>query len=187
MYTWRENYVAREFNICCSTTEQNAGAEKISACGYLSSHASAGPPISEAWGGGVISECIYFCIHELLHIQWELWTCAVPIELHWRQRGKCTEISRADIIPFVLLSLVENKSLSRQTLSCRVWLLPLKTKQVNFAAAKKSPAEQQGSTGSQQSPLCCSEWCVLWVGIGTLTLWVCASGCSTQVSVYFWA
>lgn len=101
--------------------------------------------------GEVVGEYIYSCIPELFHIQRELWTCAVSTEPHWRQWGKCTEISLTNIVPSVLLPLVENKSSDREILSCGVWSWQLKSKQVNFSASKKSPTVQQGGADLQQA------------------------------------
>lgn len=146
------------------------------AWGGLSSLAAAGPPCSEAWAGEIVGEYIYFCIPELFLIQWELWTCAVSIEPHWHPWGKSTEISLANVISFVLLSLAGNKSSNREILSCWVWSQQLKTKQVNFAASKKSPAEQQRGTDLQQAAVSC-----VWSGRHVVfTSWVCASGCCTS-------
>lgn len=146
--------MACELNTCCSTAEQNVAAEESSTRGAFIT-AAAGPPCSEAWTGQIVGDYICFCTPEMFHIQWELWTCAVSIEPHWCQWGRCTEISLTDIISFLLLSLAENKCSNREILGCRGWSQQLNTKQMTFAASKKSPAEQQGGTDLQQAAVSC--------------------------------
>lgn len=147
--------------------------------GGLSSLAAAGPPCSEAWTGQIVGDYICFCTPEMFHIQWELWTCAISIEPHWCQWGRCTEISLTDIISFLLLSLAENKCSNREILGCRGWSQQLNTKQMTFAASEKSPAEQQGGTDLQQAAVSC-----VWSGRhGVLTPWACAGACCSEVAI----
>lgn len=117
------------------------------------------PCSSKAWG--CQWQQVYFCIHALSLICCESWRCAVSIELQWRQRGERTEISRPSIISFVLLSLLGNKGLNRQTLSHQWHYHSWKLKEYIFQHPPNPPAKQHRSSGS----------CWLLFALG----WVCST------------